>query len=125
LESNLSQHHSITIYGIPNCQSVKKARTWVEEQGLTYEFHDFKKQGVPLSHLKRWVQSKGWEVVLNKKGTTWRQLPADEQSRVLDASSAISAMSKYPSLIKRPIIEIGDSNLEIGVNPQAWANVML
>jgi Spx/MgsR family transcriptional regulator len=121
----MSSKHKIKVYGIPNCQSVKKARTWIEAQGLEYEFHDFKKQGVPLGALKQWVKTLGWEVVLNKKGTTWRQLPDNERSEVLDAPSAIQAMSLHPSLIKRPVIEVEPQHLVIGVNPEEWTNVML
>ena len=121
----MSTKHKIKVYGIPNCQSVKKARTWIEERGLEYEFHDFKKAGVPLSALKQWVKVMGWEVVLNKKGTTWRQLPQSEQSLVQDAQSAIQAMSLHPSLIKRPVFEVEPKHLVIGVNPEEWTNVML
>ncbi len=120
----MSTKPNIKVYGIPNCQSVKKARTWIEEQGLEYEFHDFKKQGVPLVALKHWVKTLGWEVVLNKKGTTWRQLPLSEQSLVQDAPTAIQAMSLHPSLIKRPVIEVEPKHLVIGVNPEEWENVM-
>lgn len=120
----MSEKLNIKVYGIPNCQSVKKARSWLQERDLEYEFHDFKKLGVPLSAVKLWVKTFGWEVVLNKKGTTWRKMPLNEQSMVQDAQSAIAAMSSHPSLIKRPVMEINATHLVIGVNQAEWESVI-
>ena len=114
----------ITVYGIPNCGSVQKARTWLDVQELAYEFHDFKKSGIDEKHLKKWITQLGLEVVLNKKGTTWRQLPKKEQDAMLDDQAAVQAMITHPSLIKRPVIDFGKGRLCIGVNPEAWSNVI-
>jgi Spx/MgsR family transcriptional regulator len=114
---------TVTVYGIPNCQSVKKARAWLQDQSIEYAFHDFKKAGVPLDRLRAWVQHFGWESVLNRKGTTWRMLSEEEKVLVTNASSAIEAMAQHPSLIKRPVIEFDNAQLTLGVNPEAWSSV--
>lgn len=110
----------ITLYGIPNCDTVKKARTWMQAQGLTVAFHDFKKQGVPADELARWVQQLGWEVVLNRKGTTWRQLDEATRTGVVDAVSAQAVMRAHPSTIKRPVVA-WDGGLTVGFVPAQWA----
>ena len=120
----MGQKISIAVYGIPNCQSVKKARTWLEDHALEYEFHDFKKAGVPLARLKVWVKQFGWDSMLNKKGTTWRLLGEDEKALVTNATTAIQAMMTSPSLIKRPVIEFSDDQITLGVNPEAWSSVI-
>ena len=109
-----------TVYGIPNCDSVKKARTWFSEQGLDYSFHDFKKQGVPDTQLQQWLQACGWEVVLNRKGTTWRQLDAATQAGVTDAASARALMLAQASVIKRPVIEWPSGAITVGFQPEKW-----
>jgi Spx/MgsR family transcriptional regulator len=119
----MGQKNSTTVYGIPNCQSVKKARVWLEEHAVPYEFHDFKKSGVPIARLKAWVKFFGWESVLNRKGTTWRLLSDEERARVTNATSAIEAMAASPSLIKRPVIEFPHEQMTLGVNPEAWSSV--
>ena len=96
---------TIQVYGIANCDTVKKARMWLTEHGLAYEFHDFKKMGVPESSLDHWIQIIGWESLLNRKGTTWRKLDASTQASVQDAASARDVMMRHPSLIKRPVVE--------------------
>ncbi len=95
----------ITIYGIPNCDTVKKARAWFDAHCLVHTFYDFKKQGVPPQQLDAWISALGWEVLVNKKGTTWRKLPADEQAAVLDTASAKALMLRQPSVVKRPVVE--------------------
>ena len=110
----------ITLYGIPNCDTVKKARAWLSEHGLAYTFHDFKKQGVPPAELARWSQSAGWEKLLNRKGTTWRKLDAADQAAVADAASAQSLMLANPSVIKRPVVDWGQ-DITVGFDPAAWA----
>jgi len=100
----------IKIYGIPNCDTMKKARKWLENNGVEYEFHDYKKQGVPETNLKKWVKSAGWEVVLNKRGTTWRKLPDDIKDNI-DEDSSIQVMLDNPSAIKRPVLEDGKTIL--------------
>jgi Spx/MgsR family transcriptional regulator len=92
-------------YGIPNCNTVKKSLTWLKDHGLDVEFHDFKKKGITEDKLIQWCEKFGWENVLNKKGTTWRNLPAEEQQSVTDQASAIRLLLKNNSAIKRPIVE--------------------
>ena len=114
---------TITVYGIPNCDSVKKARVWLTDHGVDYVFHDFKKQGVPAEAIDTWLQAVDWEVLVNRKGTTWRKLDADTQARVVDAASARALMLEHTSVIKRPVVVKGKTVI-VGVNPEAWANVL-
>lgn len=108
------------LYGIPNCDTVKRARDWLTSQGVAYEFHDFKKQGVPAGHLAAWVQAAGWERVLNRKGTTWRKLPEAQQASVVDAVSAQALMREQASVIKRPVVEWDDGRITVGFDPVDW-----
>lgn len=116
----------ITLYGIPNCDTVKKARTWLTAQGLEHEFYDFKKRGVPTEHLPVWVQAVGWEKLLNRQGTTWRKLDGAVQASVQDAASAQALMLANPSVIKRPVVEWPSSKtapggkISVGFDPQRW-----
>jgi len=96
----------IKIYGIPNCDTIKKARKWLDKSNLEYEFHDYKKMGVPEKNLKLWVKSAGWENILNKRGATWRKLD-DNTKNNIDENSAIQVMLDNPSAIKRPVLESG------------------
>jgi Spx/MgsR family transcriptional regulator len=96
---------TITLYGIPNCNTVKKARDWLENQGVAYDFHDFKKHGVPDKPLQNWVDVFGWEKVMNRAGMTWRRLPDAEKARIADADAAMALMKEKPSIIKRPILD--------------------
>ena len=100
----------IIIYGIPNCDTMKKARKWLHKNNLNYEFHDYKKLGVPEKNLKQWVKKAGWDIVLNKRGTTWRKLD-DEIKNSIDESTAIQVMLDNPSAIKRPVLENGKTLL--------------
>ncbi|HVR50915.1 MAG TPA: ArsC family reductase [Pseudorhodoferax sp.] len=109
-----------TLYGIPNCDTVKKARTWLDAQGVAYAFHDFKKAGVP-PQLDHWLAQLGWEAVLNRKGTTWRKLDAAQQAAVHDAASAATLLRAEPSAIKRPVVEWDDGAVTVGFAPEAWA----
>jgi Spx/MgsR family transcriptional regulator len=93
-----------TLYGIPNCDTVKKARAALDAQGVPYAFHDYKKAGVPEDRLRQWVAAKGWETLLNRAGTTFRKLP-DADREGLDTERAIAIMLAHPSTIKRPVIE--------------------
>jgi len=97
----------IIVYGIPNCDTVKKARAWLTEQDANHQFHDFKKQGVPEAQLDAWIESVGWDKLVNRKGTTWRKLDPTVQAGVTDAASARALMLAQPSVIKRPVIEWG------------------
>jgi len=108
------------LYGIPNCDTVKRARDWLTSQGVAHEFHDFKKQGVPADRLAAWVQAAGWERVLNRKGTTWRKLPAALQASVVDAASAQAVMREQASVIKRPVVEWDDGRVTVGFDPVDW-----
>jgi Spx/MgsR family transcriptional regulator len=114
------KNQTITVYGIPNCDSVKKARTWLSDQGLAYEFHDFKKQGVPEAELTRWVAAASWETVLNRKGTTWRKLDAATQAAVVDSASAQVLMLNQASAIKRPVITWPSGQITVGYTPENW-----
>lgn len=116
---------SITLYGIPNCDTVKKSRAWMTEHGLDYQFHDFKKQGVPADRASEWTQALGWQKVLNRQGTTWRKLNADTQAAVQDDASARAVMQNHPSTIKRPIVEWHVSGqteptTTVGFAPEQW-----
>lgn len=114
---------TIILHGIPNCDTVKKARAWLAAQGLPYQFHDFKKQGVPADRLAAWMAALGWEKLLNRQGTTWRRLDADTQARVRDADSAAALMREQPSLIKRPVVEwqgTPTGEVTVGFNAEAW-----
>ena len=93
------------VYGIPNCDTVKKARAWLTEQGLEFQFHDYKKQGVPEDRLDAWIKAVGWEVLVNRQGTTWRKLDDATKAGVVDAASAKALMLANASVIKRPVIE--------------------
>ena len=93
------------VYGIPNCNTVKKARDWLETHGLAYQFHDYKKQGVPEAMMSKLLDAHGQEPLINRKGPTWRNLPDDLKSSVKDAASALAVMRAHSSVIKRPIVE--------------------
>ncbi len=110
---------AITMYGIPNCDTVKKARTWLAERGVAYDFHDFKKQGVTAELLRDWVAQAGWETLLNRAGTTFRKLP-DADKAGIDADKAVAIMLANPSAIKRPVVA-GAGALIVGFRPDEWA----
>ena len=112
----------ITVYGIPNCDTVKKARAWLGARGVAYRFHDFKKDGVPPGELARWIDALGWERVLNRQGTTWRKLDATAQAAVVDAASAQELLLREPSAIKRPVVDwgAGKADLSIAFAPEDW-----
>lgn len=96
---------TVSVYGIANCNTVKRARAWLDERGVAYTWHDFKKSGVPATRLDRWIAQLGWETLLNRQGTTWRQLDDAAKARVTNAKAARALMLERPSVIKRPIIE--------------------
>src|SRR5690606_5039613 len=109
---------SLIVYGIPNCNTVKKARAWLGEQGVDYTFHDYKKQGVPADRLDAWIAAVGWERLVNRQGTTWRTLDAAIQAAVVDAASAKALMLSQASVIKRPVIERDGVVLSVGFDDQ-------
>ncbi|MBP1887125.1 ArsC family reductase [Sinorhizobium mexicanum] len=109
---------TVTIYGIRNCDTMKKARSWLEGRGVAYQFHDYKAEGIDRAHLQRWCDEFGWETVLNRSGTTFRNLPeADKQD--MTADKAIELMLKQPSMIKRPVLD-ADGKLMIGFKPELY-----
>jgi Spx/MgsR family transcriptional regulator len=112
-----------TLYGIPNCDTVKKARAWLAAQGHVHAFHDFKRAGVPTARLSAWVAAVGWERLLNRQGTTWRKLDAAAQAAVVDADSAQALMRRHPSLIRRPVIECG-SEVRVGFDAGDWQRLL-
>jgi arsenate reductase (glutaredoxin) len=114
---------TITVYGIPNCDSVKKARVWLTDHGVDYVFHDFKKQGVPPEAVDHWLKHVSWDVLVNRKGTTWRKLDPAVQASVVDNASARALMLEHASVIKRPVVVKGQTVI-VGVNAEGWANVV-
>ncbi|WP_337268095.1 ArsC family reductase [Oryzifoliimicrobium ureilyticus] len=108
----------VTIYGIKNCDTMKKARTWLDEHGIAYDFHDYKVAGVEREHLRRWASEHGWETVLNRAGTTFRKLP-DTGRTGLDEEKAIALMLEQPAMIKRPVIE-ANGKVIIGFRPDQY-----
>jgi arsenate reductase len=109
------------MYGIRNCDTVKRARAWLEEQGLAYRFHDYKSSGIDAARLNRWCEEVGWEKLLNRSGTTFRNLPEAER-RELNRSRALALMTARPSLIKRPVLEVG-GRLLVGFKPELYKSV--
>lgn len=112
-----------TLYGIPNCDTVKRARAWLAAQGVLHDFHDFKKHGAPEDRLDAWLQVAGWQTLLNRKGTTWRQLDAATQAAVVDAASAGKLMQSQASVIKRPVMEWPDGTVTVGFDIDTFARL--
>jgi len=110
-----------TIYGIKNCDTMKKARAWLDQHGIAYRFHDYKTEGLDKAQLKAWVDELGWEVLLNKAGTTFRALP-DADKTGLTASKAQKLMLAQPSLVKRPVLDAG-GKLLVGFKPELYAQI--
>jgi arsenate reductase len=109
----------ITLYGIPNCDTVKRARAFLAERGVAHAFHDFRKQGVPTELLADWLETIGWERLLNRQGTTWRRLDAARQAAVHDAETAGALMLEEPSVIKRPVV-VRDGRASVGFDAAQW-----
>ena len=109
------------LYGIHNCDTVKRARAWLDARGVSHRFHDFKKTGVPPDGLDEWLSACGWERLLNRRGTTWRQLDAAAQATVIDAATARAVMLVNPSVIKRPVVCWADGSVSVGFDAEAWA----
>jgi arsenate reductase len=108
-----------TLYGIPNCDTMKKARTWLDGQGVAYDFHDYKKAGIDRDTLAGWVAEHGWETILNRAGTTFRKVP-DADREGLDAEKAMTLMLEQPSMIKRPVLDLGGRTI-VGFKPDIYA----
>lgn len=112
----------ITLYGIPNCDTVKKARAWLDARGTAYVFHDYKKAGIDRARLEAWVAELGWETLLNRAGTTFRKL-ADADRANLDAARAVQLMLAAPSMIKRPVLDTGGRRI-VGFRPELYATLV-
>ena len=113
---------SVTIYGIKNCDTMKKARAWLAKHGIDYAFHDYKTAGIDRAQLERWAKKVGWETLLNRAGTTFRKLPESEREGVT-AKKAIGLMLEQPSMIKRPVLDLG-GKLIVGFKPEIYAAAM-
>ncbi len=113
--------NSVTVYGISNCDTIKKAKSWLDKEGIEYSFHDYRKQGLNIDQLNAWVDELGWGSLLNKRGTTWRKL-SDEAKDNVDRASAIEIMMESPSIIKRPLL-IKDSQLFLGFSDSIYQDI--
>ncbi len=112
----------VTIYGIRNCDTMKKTFAWLDAHGIDYRFHDYKKEGIARTQLTAWCQQAGWRALVNTRGTTWRKLSAEQQA-VATQTGAIALMMEQPSLIKRPVLERG-AQLLVGFDPVAYAKAV-
>jgi arsenate reductase (glutaredoxin) len=115
---------SITIYGIKNCDTMKKARAWLERHGVDYIFHDYKAEGIARERLEQWCKKVGWETLLNRSGTTFRKLSESDKAGV-DARKALALMLEQPSMIKRPVLELGGGKLLVGFSPDRYAESVI
>lgn len=113
---------TVTMYGIKNCDTIKKARAWLEDHGIAYQFHDYKTAGIDRERLEGWCREFGWEAVCNRAGATFRKLP-DEAKAGLDAKRAVALMLKQPSMIKRPILSVG-GRWQLGFTPDGYAKAL-
>jgi arsenate reductase len=111
-----------TLYGIKNCDTMKKARAWLDSHRVPYEFHDYKAAGIDAAHVKRWMKEAGWETLLNRGGTTFRNLP-DARKAGLDERKALALMLEQPSMIKRPVLELGE-RLIVGFRPEVYESAV-
>ncbi len=114
---------AVTIYGIKNCDTMKKARTWLDAHGVAYAFHDYKAAGVERGVLEGWTRTIGWETLLNRAGTTFRKLP-DADKTGLDAAKAVALMLAQPAMIKRPVLDTGDG-LIVGFRPEVYSAALV
>lgn len=114
---------NVKLYGIGNCDKVKRARRWLDEKGIDYIFHDYKWDGVDRGRLKIHIDKFGWEIVTNRRGTTWRKLSDEDKAKVVDPTSAIELLCANPSIIKRPILEVDTENL-IDFDERMWSNLL-
>ena len=114
----------LTVYGIPNCDTMKKARKWLADNEIEYEFHDYKKQGIDKKTLVVWEKQVGWEVLLNRRGMMWRKL-TDDQKANINKASAVDIMLEIPSIIKRPVIVTDDGNVLVGFKEDEYQQMLL
>ena len=120
-KSGSAKSKSLTIYGIKNCDTMKKARAWLDKHGVDCAFHDYKTAGIERERLEAWSKKVGWETLLNQAGTTFRKLP-DKDKSGLDAKKAIALMLEQPSMIKRPVLDLGGGKLLVGFKPDVYAS---
>jgi len=113
---------AITMYGIKNCDTIKKARNWLEGKGVAYDFHDYKALGADEGRLRAWVAEHGWETMLNRAGTSFRALP-DADKTGIDADKAVALMLANPSMVKRPVLDLGDKRI-VGFKPDVYQAVL-
>ena len=113
----------VTIYGIKNCDTIKKTFAWLGAAGVDYDFHDYKKSGVPVNRMKDWAGLVGWETLVNTRGTTWRKIPESERDN-LNEAGALKLLERYPSAIKRPVVEAG-AKLLVGFDEAEFAHSLL
>jgi Spx/MgsR family transcriptional regulator len=113
----------ITIYGIKNCDTMKKARAWLDKHGVDYAFHDYKTAAIERARLEQWAKQVGWEMLINRAGTTFRKLP-DKDKDGIDAKKAIALMLREPSMIKRPVLDLGRGKLLVGFAPEIYSAAM-
>ena len=116
---------ALIVYGIKNCNTVKSALDWLKKHSVDFDFHDFKSKGIDVNKLKKWCAQSGWESIVNKRGTTWRQLPPEIQEKVTNESDAIALMKEKTSVIKRPVLESGDKILTMGFDANVYAKIFL
>ena len=107
-------------YGIRNCQTMKKALQWLQEQGVEHQFHDYKKEGIDRATLEDWEAKVGWETLLNRRGMMWRKVPQEVKDRI-DRETALELMKQTPSIIKRPVLVLEDGRIQVGFDPEAYA----
>ncbi len=119
----MSEKNEAVLHGIPNCDTVKRARADFDAQGAAYRFHDFKKAGVPAEGLDEWIAQVGWERLVNRQGTTWRKLGDAEKAAVVDEASAAALMRAQPSVVKRPVVRWGDGTVTVGWDEEARARL--
>ena len=110
---------TITIYGIKNCDTMKKARAWLDQHGVDYAFHDYKTAGIDRAHLEKWIKKTGWETLLNRAGTTFRKLPDADKAHI-DEEKAVALMLDHPTAIKRPVLELGGGKILVGFQPEIY-----
>jgi Spx/MgsR family transcriptional regulator len=113
----------VTIYGIKNCDTMKKARAWLDKNGVAHAFHDYKTAGIGRDQLERWEKKVGWETLLNRAGTTFRKLP-DKDKAALNAKKATALMLAQPSMIKRPVLDIGGGKVLVGFTPELYGKAV-
>ncbi len=112
----------VELYGIPNCDTMKKARRWLEEHGVEYRFHDYKKEGIDEQRLRGWIEKAGWETLLNRRGMMWRKLPQEVREQ-MDGETAVRVMLETPSIIKRPVLADGD-RLLVGFSEDSYKELL-